>query len=171
MVPSFYCPIPTMNTEDRLRALLAEKITEEEFADCYLLSLTISAARKVEVVMDCDSGFGFDKCRQISRYLEGYLDEEGWLGEKYTLEVSSPGVDRPLELHRQYVKNVGRELAVTLQDGTQYTGKLTEVNDQDLVLEYKERRKEGNRKKTVTETPRIAFADIAQAKVQISFSK
>ncbi len=160
-----------MSTEDRLLALLETKFEEEEFSDCFLIDLSISAANKVLVTIDCDGSFDFDKCRQISRYLEGYIDEAGWLGEKYILEVSSPGIDRPLQFHRQYVKNVGRQLAVTLQDGSHHEGLLKTVTENELLLEYKVRRQEGKRKKTVVETKQIPFADIAQAKVQISFSK
>ncbi len=160
-----------MQTEDRLAALLTEKFQEEDFADCFLIELTISASKKVEVIIDSDSGLTFKKCQRISRYLEQHLDEEGWLGEKYIMEVSSPGVDRPLKFHRQYVKNIGRQVEVKLLEDQVETGLLTAVHEESIDLEQKVRRQEGKRKKTVIETRSIPFSDIKQTKVKISFAK
>ncbi|MEM9930098.1 MAG: ribosome maturation factor, partial [Bacteroidota bacterium] len=91
------------------------------------------------------------------------------LGERYTLNVSSPGVDRPLKFLRQYRKNIGRNLDVTTLEGDKHTGKLTTVNEDHLILEAKVRRKEGKRKKTVIEETPISFDNIKKAIVKISF--
>lgn len=160
-----------MSTEERLLKLLEAKFAEEDYADCFLIEIKISAAKKVEVSIDCDGRLDFAKCQRISRYLEGFIDEEGWLGEKYTLEVSSPGVDRPLKFKRQYVKNIGRQLLLRLQDGEEQTGLLKAVNEDDIIIEQKVRKQEGKRKKTVLEETAFAFDDITTATVKISFSK
>src|SRR5690625_6104146 len=68
--------------------------------------------------MGSDSGMTLAKCQAFSRHIESYLDETLVLGEKYELDVSSPGLDRPLKLVRQYHNNIGRDLKVWLEDGT-----------------------------------------------------
>ena len=155
--------------EEKIIDLLEEKFTDPEFSDCFWLEVKLLPNKKLEVIIDCDTGVTFATCRQISRYLESFIDEEQWLGEKYTLEVSSPGTDRPLERPRQYPKHIGRKLEVKTNGGEQYEGRLTEVSDDDICLEYKVRRKEGKRKVTETVQTRVPFAEIAQAKVKISF--
>ena len=142
--------------------------TEEDFADCFVVDVTQSASR-LEVFVDSDSGMTFRKCQRISRYLEAWLDEEQPLGEKYTLNVSSPGVDRPLKFHRQYVKNIGRTLEVTTTAGEKTKGELKAVEEEAIVLTAKVRRKEGKRKVTVIEDSQIPFTDIKKAIVKISF--
>ena len=60
---------------------------------------------------------------------------QGLIGENFTLEVTTPGTDRPLKLNRQYVKNIGRGLKVHLLDKTIVEGKLAEVSSEHITLE------------------------------------
>ncbi|WP_157974537.1 ribosome maturation factor RimP [Lewinella sp. IMCC34183] len=142
--------------------------TEEEFQDCFVVDVNHSN-KKLEVFVDSDSGMTFAKCQRISRYLESYLDEAKPLGEEYILNVSSPGVDRPLKFHRQYQKNVGRTLEVTTTEGETYTGLLKEATPAEIVLEAKQRIQDGKRKKTVVEDISIATDAIKKSIVKISF--
>jgi ribosome maturation factor RimP len=153
---------------EKVTDLLDQKFTEEEFSDCFLVDLKLNNT-KLEVFIDSDDGVSFDTCRKISRYLEEHLDEQGWLGEKYILEVSSPGVTRPLKLQRQYPKHIGRKLEVLTHEGEKKEGTLTAVKDSGIVLTYKDRIKEGKRKKTITVETELAFEAIKQATVKISF--
>lgn len=155
--------------EEKIIDLLEEKFTDPEFANCFWLDVKLLPNKKLEVIIDCDTGVTFDTCRRISRYLESFIDEEQWLGEKYTLEVSSPGVKRPLELPRQYTKHIGRKLEVKTHSGETYEGRLTVATEQEITLEYKVRRKEGKRKITEEVQTTILFTDVKQAKVKISF--
>ena len=143
-------------------------VTEENFTDCFVVDVNHSNKR-LEVFVDSDSGMTFGKCQRISRYLETYLDEEKPLGEEYVLDVSSPGVDRPLKFYRQYVKNVGRTLEVTTTDGDTYTGQLKAATPTEVVLEAKRRIQEGKRKKTVVEDITLATDAIKKSIVKISF--
>ncbi len=171
-VPSFYCvPINVNVVEERITDLLEEKFQEPDFADCFIIEIKLHANQKLEVFVDSDSGMNFVKCQKISRYLESFIDEGSWLGEKYTLEVSSPGVERPLKLARQYRNNIGRKLEVKLKDGTVQTGTLIAADEQQITLEEKVRVKEGKRKKTEVVQTAIPFEEIAKAIVKISFGK
>lgn len=155
--------------QEKIEALIDEKFQEPEFADCFLIEIKLHSSNKLDVFIDSDSGITFAKCRRISRYLEQYLDEHQWLGEKYVLEVSSPGVDRPLRLLRQYKKNIGRKVEVSLQEGKPKEGILKAVNETGLFLEEKVRVQEGKRKKTLVQETEIPFEDIVKTIVKVSF--
>lgn len=155
--------------EEHVTSMLEEMFaTSEEFTDCFVVDVN-QTNTKLEIFIDADSGMTFRKCQQISRFVEAYLDEEQPLGEKYTLNVSSPGVDRPLKFQRQYVKNIGRNMKVTTNEGDDHEGKMISADEEKITLEAKVRVKEGKRKKTVVQQTEIAYADIKKAKVKISF--
>lgn len=155
--------------EHKIKELLTEKFNEEDFQDCFLVEIKAHQNKKVEVFVDSDSSLTLDKCRQLSRFLEKHIDEQGWLGEKYTLEVSSPGIGRPLQFQRQYTKNIGRKVEVKLLDGETKSGQLVAADDQAITIEEKLRIKEGKKKKTVVQQTVILFPDIKETKVKISF--
>jgi len=88
--------------------------------------------------------------------------------DAYNLEVSSPGIDQPLLLKRQYAKNIGRNLKLQLVEGGEKIGTLENVTDEEIV--FKEEPKKSKGKKVVPiESVNIPFGNIQQAKVQISF--
>ncbi|NJO87163.1 MAG: ribosome maturation factor RimP [Lewinella sp.] len=158
--------------EEKINDLLEQLFSTEAFADCFLVDLELHK-RKIAVFVDSDERMDFEKCRQISRYLENeYLDVAQPLGEEYTLEVSSPGVDRPLRFFRQYAKNIGRNLEVSTTEGTVYTGELLSVTPAEITMaaiidpEAKPRHK-GAALPTYEVT--IAHAAIQQSIVKISF--
>jgi ribosome maturation factor RimP len=155
--------------EEKINELLAAKFQEETFKDCFLVEFNLHRGNKLEVFIDCDSGLTLEKCQQISRYLESYIDEQGWLGEQYVLEVSSPGLSRPLKFSRQFVKNIGRELEITLNEGIVKKGVLKSVGETSVILEETtiiSGEKKKNKMVVQTELP---FAHIKKAMVVISF--
>lgn len=169
MFPLFYARKRTL-IEQRIARLLEEKFLEPEFESYFLIDVDLKGDNKLEVYLDGDSGITLEKCQKISRYLEKFIDEGQWLGEKYTLEVSSPGVRRPLKFPRQYNQHLGRKLEVKLAEG-KFEGILTEVKENEIVLEWKERVKEGKKKKTVEIVKEIPFEQIERTIVKISFNK
>jgi ribosome maturation factor RimP len=101
------------------------------------------------------------------------LETNALVGEKYTLDVSSPGVGKPLKFKRQYPKNVGRSLSVQLKDSDKkIEGPLHSVTDDSIIIQYEEKVKiEGTKKKELkTITHDIPFDNIKNAVVKISFS-
>ena len=159
-----------MPIKEQIVSLLNQKFEEEEFNDCFLVELNHNNS-KLEVFVDSDSAINFEKCRRISRHLEKEIDENGWMGEKYTLEVSSPGISRALVFKRQYVKNIGRKLEVRLKEGGKFTGELKKVTEENVFLEENVRIKEGKKKVDKVLTHEIPFENIEKAIVKISFSK
>ena len=105
--------------------------------------------------------------RSNSRYLESHLDEKKWLGEDYVLEVSSAGIGRPLIFPRQYLKNVGRLLKIIQTDGGFQEGTIVQADDQKVILEWTEERKENKKKIKETQRLEIPYEQIKEAKIQI----
>lgn len=94
------------------------------------------------------------------------IEEKGWYPDgNFSLEVSSPGIDEPLKLIRQYRKNIGRNVEVVLNDNTTQEGKLLDANEAFIQLEFTE----GKNKKAVTVVKEIPFLQIKQTTVLIAF--
>ena len=131
----------------------------------FLIDLVVNSKSnpiKITVVLDGDKSVSIDDCAMVSRKLSGLLDESL---ENYALEVTTPGVDQPLKLHRQYKKNIGREVKVQLKDKKIERGKLVEVTEESIYLEQEV--KEG-KKKELKKIP-FQFLDIERTLVEVSF--
>lgn len=158
------------SVEEKIVDLLEVKFKEPGFTDCFLIETKMGANKRLQVFIDSDEGINFATCRKISRYLEEHIDTQGWLGEKYVLEVSSPGVDRPLVMERQYPKNVGRKLEVKVKEEDKARKGILKVVEPDhIVLEEERTVKQGKKKKKEKVEVEIPFDQIEQAKVKISF--
>ncbi|MDX2134896.1 MAG: ribosome maturation factor [Saprospiraceae bacterium] len=159
-----------MELTARIAELLEQKFAADEaFADCFTVEVELKPVNRLNVFVDSDSGMDFDKCKGISRYLESHLDTQGWLGEKYVLEVSSPGITRPLKFPRQYVRNIGRALAVQTTEGAKHLGTLVKADDQQITLQSTHTEKEGKKKIEVTTETTIAYENIEKAVVKLAF--
>lgn len=155
--------------ENKIEELLLEKFKDPEFQDCFLIELTVVPKKNVEIILDADEGLEIDKCRRISRHVENWLDTEGSMGEEYNIEVSSPGVERPLMYPRQYPKHIGRFLEVENTEGDKVEGILTEVNAEKIVLQIENIKKEGKKKIKETVVSVFPYDKIKKATVQIKF--
>jgi ribosome maturation factor RimP len=133
----------------------------------FLVEVVASAKHlsKITVIVDGDQGVTIDDCTRISRELSEKLDEMDLGVENYLLEVSTPGLDHPLKLKRQYRKNVGRGLKVHRHDKSIVTGTLSHADEENIVLQQEI--KEG---KLVTEKlVTIPYEEIERAFVMVSF--
>jgi len=157
---------------EKLTALLDQKFQEEEFSHLFLVELKHSANDIIQVFLDSDNSVTYEYCVKVSRYLEEHIEEGAWLGEKYTLDVSSAGLDAPLKLKRQYLKNIGRDVSVEVKDDHKHVkGVLSEVNEDSVVVEYEEKVKVEGRKKKELMTIRkeIPFDNIKKTIITVSF--
>ena len=155
-----------MSETDKLGRVVQEIIDETGRTDLFLVDILFRKGRKnlVHVLVDTDTGIQLEDCVRLSRKLSQALEEDPDFQFPYTLEVSSPGIDRPLRLPRQYARNIGRNLQVRLKDGREVKGRLLEVNGETLVLEIPGARK----MPPVSES--LTLTDIVETKVQISFN-
>jgi ribosome maturation factor RimP len=136
------------------------------FDDIFLVSIKIKPTNNFKIYLDADSGLGIEKCIKINRALYKIMEEMGLYPDgDFSLEVSSPGIDEPLKLLRQYKKNMGRSVEVTTNDEEKREGVLKEVTDDAITIEQTE----GKGKKAVTINTAISFTDIKQTKVLIKF--
>ena len=169
-LPSGIRHLLNMELTERIAQLLEEKFsTDEVYGDCFIVEIELKSGQRLLVFLDSDSGMSFEKCQKLSRYLEGFIDEKGWLGPKYVLEVSSPGISRPLKFLRQYQKNIGRTVTVTLLDKTQQIGILKTADEAQLVLTQKVVEREGKKKKEVEIELPIPFDQIEKTVVKAVF--
>jgi len=153
-----------MNIEKRVRELVEEKIADKP--NLYLLDVKMLPNGKLMILVDGDTGIGIADCAAISRHVGFHLEEENVIDTAYNLEVSSPGVDAPLTSARQYVKNVGRNLAIKMNDGSKREGKLTGITEDAIIIEEKVKEK-GKRAESVEAV--IPLSQITETKVLISF--
>jgi ribosome maturation factor RimP len=153
-----------MDLNAEIRQLVESTLAPDQFVVDILVSNKKNPG-KVMVLLDGDQGINIDVCAEVSRQLSKTLDERNLMGDNYLLEVSTPGVDHPLKLKRQYHKHIGRNFRLKLQDGTQTEGRLAEIKEDELVLSQEI----GTGKKKETQMINIAFPSIDKAFVLVSF--
>lgn len=153
-----------MQVEQRVRELVEEKIADR--SDLFVVSITMQKNGLLAILVDGDQGIAIEDCAQISRHVGYHLEEENVIDQAYRLEVSSPGVDTPLQSLRQYAKNIGRTVSVTTIEGEKREGKLIAVDEAKIELE--EKVKEKGKKATLVPVA-IPFEEIKETKVLISF--
>ena len=156
-----------MSIEGQIQALEQKIITLiEGEPDIFLVEISVKPTNNVKVFLDSDSGMSLDKLIQYNRKLYKDLEENSFFpGGDFSLEVSSPGLDEPLKLRRQYLKNIGRGVEVTRIDGEKNEGKLLQVGETEIVVE--EEKGKGKKKELVQHT--ILFDNIKSTKIQIKF--
>ncbi|MFC3878930.1 ribosome maturation factor RimP [Algoriphagus namhaensis] len=155
---------------------LKEQITELATAllpdeSHYVVDVVVgekSGKKLINVYIDGDQGVTIQTCAKISRGISGEVEAQEMIEDAYVLEVSSPGVDYPIQEARQYLKNLGRDLLVYLTNGTEVLGTLLEVNEEGLKLNAKEKAKGKSKKMNVKEMS-IPFTEIIKSVVQVSF--
>ena len=134
--------------------------------DIFLVEAKLLPGNNIKVFLDADNGITIDKCIKINRALYNQIEgSDMFPNGDFSLEVSSPGVDEPLKLHRQYKKNIGRTIEIAMNDGTKKEGKLAGVNDDEIIIEEKS----GQGKKTVIKTTNILFNQVKHTKVLVTF--
>jgi ribosome maturation factor RimP len=153
-----------MDIEKRVKELVEEKIADRP--DLFLVDVKMHSNGKLIILVDGDKGIGIADCAQISRHVGFHLEEENVLDTAYNLEVSSPGIDAPLVLPRQYVKNIERQLSIKMADGSKREGKLSGLTEDAIMIE--EIIKEKGKKAETIESV-IPLDKITETKVLISF--
>jgi ribosome maturation factor RimP len=153
-----------MALKDQIIELLTPAVRE---ADFYLEDIHIATPgshRIVTCIVDGDSSLNLDQVTSVSRVISELLDEAEFMGETpFTLEVTSPGVDRPLTLPRHFAKNHDRLLKVIRMDGSEVIGRIASNTDDSVTLVVtlkKESREEV-----------LSLTDIKRALVEIEFSR
>ena len=112
--------------------------------------------RFVTVIVDSETGLNLDQVTDISREVGEAMDSATFMGDApYTLEVTSPGVDRPLTAPRHYRKNIDRLVKITKNDGQSIKGRIVSASDDSVTLD----------------TGVVNYADIKRAIIEIEFNR
>jgi len=153
-----------MAITDQIAQLVTPAVEAQGFFLEEVLLVSPGKHRIITCIVDGDTSLNMDQVTAVSRAISELLDEAPFMGEAaFTLEVTSPGVDRPLTKPRHFAKNVDRLLKVTRTNGEVITGRITANTDADVTLLVTEKKES---KETV-----IAFADIKRATVEIEFNR
>ena len=156
-----------MQTETLLDAL-TQKINTllEGNPSHFLVEVRIKPTNNIKVFIDADEGIQLSTLINYNRKLYKVLEESGLFpADDFSLEVSSPGLDEPLKMARQYKKNVGRYVHITKNDASVIEGKLLEATEGGILVETET----GKGKKREIKQETILFPDIKTTKIQIKF--
>ena len=149
-----------------------------EEQNLFLVDVKTAGKAKIEVFADGDTGITISQCAEISRFLEQFLDGSGLVSDHYTLDVSSPGMDNPLKVPRQYKKRIGRTLHIIKTDGTEVEAELIAADDEKIKLRELAKPEKKKKKGPKTEEKAVApkefelkYSEIKKALIQIDWSK
>ncbi len=152
-----------MDLKDRIANLVPDLLENQEH---FLVDVVVGSGPrtgKILVLIDGDQGITIEDCARISRKLGGIIEEENLIEEKFLLEVSSPGLDHPLQHHRQMVKNQGRDVRIFPKEGEEIAGQLTKVTEDSLTILIIGKKKEPSSEKV------IVIKDIDRIFVTVKF--
>jgi len=153
-----------MALKDQISELVTPAVSDQGFYLEDVHVATPGSHRIVTCIVDGDSSLNLDQVTSVSRVISELLDEAAFMGETpFTLEVTSPGVDRPLTQPRHFAKNVDRLLKVIKVDGAEVIGRILSNSDQDVTLSV-------SAKKEITEVV-VLLEDIKRAVVEIEFNR
>jgi len=151
-----------MDLKEKIKDLAEKSLTNPAH---FLVEVVVSKHKpwKFTVIVDGDQGITIDDCAALSRALNESLESE--ISDPYTMEVSTPGLDHPLKLKRQYKKNIGRGLKVVGKDKRIVNGTLKQTEEEKIVIETEI----GQGKKIEVKIIEIPFTEIEKAFVTVSF--
>ncbi|HZJ59865.1 MAG TPA: ribosome maturation factor [Chitinophagaceae bacterium] len=155
-----------MNSENQVIAV--EKKLSELLAGLpgyFLVEISVKPTNNIKVFVDADQGAAIDQLSRINRALYKWVEENLFPNGDFSIEVSSPGLDEPLKLDRQYSKNIGRMAEIVLKNGLKKEGKLISVSETEVVIE--EERGKGKKKEVIQHI--ILKEEIKTTKVQVKF--
>jgi len=156
-----------MNSDSQIQAI-EQKVMAliDPDPENFLVEVRIRPGNNIKVFVDADRGISIDKLAQYNRALYRQIEESRLFpNNDFSLEISSPGLDEPIKLHRQYLKNIGRYVEVILKDGMKREGKLVNVTDGEILIEEEK----GNKKKKEIIRHSLSYDDIKTTKIQIKF--
>lgn len=136
---------------------------------CFLVDVKVDPSHaRYALYIDKDGGVSIGTCETMSRYLEMHLDNTPGIPKDYTLEVSSPGLDNPFMVKRQYSNSIGKEVEVLMKSGVKKEGKLLSAGEESIRIAV-EVPLQGKKYAIKTEEEDIPFSAIKSTKKKITF--
>ena len=153
-----------MALKDQISELVTPAVSDQGFYLEDVHVATPGSHRIVTCIVDGDASLNLDQVTTVSRVISELLDEAAFMGETpFTLEVTSPGVDRPLTQPRHFAKNIDRLLKIVKLDGSEVTGRILSNTDHDVTLTVTVK------KETLEQT--VSLSEIKRAVVEIEFNR
>jgi ribosome maturation factor RimP len=153
-----------MALKDQISELVTPAVSDQGFYLEDVHVATPGSHRIVTCIVDGDASLNLDQVTSVSRVISELLDEAAFMGETpFTLEVTSPGVDRPLTKPRHFAKNVDRLLKIIKLDGSEVTGRILSNTEKDVTLTV------AVKKETIEQT--VSLSEIKRAVVEIEFNR
>ncbi len=132
----------------------------------FLVEMKMLPGNNIKVFVDGDNGIAIDKLVRYNRSFYKQIEENGFFPDgDFSLEVSSPGLDEPLILHRQYLKNINRDVDVLMKDGIKIEGKMVSVQENEIVINEEK----GKGKKMQTIAHILPYSEIKSTIIKIKF--
>jgi len=150
-----------MTLASNLTELLNPAVTRAGFVLEEVSVTPVGKRRLISVVVDCENrNPSLDEVTVVSKEVSSILDTYSQLGEMpFTLEVTTPGIDRPLTELRHWKKNLGRLVKITPNTGEKYVARIKEVLPREVVLDLK------------NQESKVHFSDIARAQIEVEFNR
>ena len=150
-----------MTLASNLTELLNPAVTRAGFVLEEVSITPVGKRRLISVVVDCENhNPSLDEVTVVSKEVSSILDTYSQLGEMpFTLEVTTPGIDRPLTELRHWKKNLGRLVKITPNTGEKYVARIKEVLPREVVLELK------------NQESKVQFSDITRAQIEVEFNR
>ncbi len=155
-----------MKLEEQVRDIAESFLQDDTYFIVDVISKAATGRQKILILLDGDNGVNIDDCAQLSRSLGHHLEENEVLDHAYVLEVSSPGLDHPLKLPRQFKKNIDRNFKLLLKNGQTIKGRLREMNGEELKMEIEPDKKKKEKEPSECQ---VSLSEIEKANVLVSF--
>lgn len=154
-----------MISKESIITIVEEHLQE---SDLFVVSVKVSGRNKIIVALDGDKGVPISACVKVSRHIESQLDREK---EDFELEVSSVGIDTPLTMPRQFIKNVGRDIMYTDGDGKKVKAKLLSADNEGITVEKELPKKKKKNEPAIDPIAKLGYEQLNDVKVQVSFKE
>ncbi|MDP4267548.1 MAG: hypothetical protein Q8880_08950 [Bacteroidota bacterium] len=153
-----------MITEELIYEFLEDKL---KVPDIFIVEVKISGGGKITVYLDSNKGITIEECVEISRMIEKKFEEE--IGD-HDLEVSSPGLNMPFRILKQYLKNLGKQVTVLKKDGIKIQGKILSADEEGVLIEQIITCRQNGKKIKNIEEIKILFNEIKETRLVISIN-
>ena len=155
-----------MNIDSQIQAIEQKMVALiDPDPENFLVEVKIRPGNNIKIFVDADHGISIDKLAQYNRSLYRQIEESGLFpNNDFSMEISSPGLDEPLKLRRQYLKNIGRYVEIILKSGIKKEGKLISA-DKEIVIEEEK----GSKKKKEVILHSLSYDDIKTTKIKIKW--
>jgi ribosome maturation factor RimP len=142
---------------------LAELVLKD--SGLFLVDVNVRKGNYIRVLIESIDGVNLEDCARINRLLEARLNRDQ---EDFELEVSSPGLNTPFKVFKQYLKNINKDVDVVMKDGMKISGKLVQVDNDGLTLDIDDQSKKDENKEKIDGLKCLLFSDIKSTKEKIN---